>query len=392
MLFFIDKSRKKGVTDLNFLERQMLYCTDDIRSLHPLPNPRFDSSRDPLPIGYALSCRLSRAAFRSAPAIDLHGFRSINLARWSARYRRMPQRQTRGTLPLGFSGTRCQIDSGRCQRKAGLAIVGGVGFELDPESQKSLRGRRFGPGFGKHHLRAGLYDNRLVADDVSVGHIPFDQEWNQDAHSDRFEGTDSGLRVRVSSQHARCEVVGHVGVRIRSDLSFRQGLHRLCQTPAHRGLRGVFRYPRQGQPAFRAARISCRGQNNGASQRSDRVFGAAKSEGKLSVSVKADSVFRCRAEALFGVLDQPYGTSGADGCQTLQEALGYRVVFQMGQGQSEDQALLRNEPQRGENSDLDRCDDISAGSHTAQGAEIARKPPQNSADFERSSVREDCFA
>jgi hypothetical protein len=27
-------------------------------------------------------------------------------------------------------------------------------------------------------------------------------------------------------------------------------------------------------------------------------------------------------------------------------------------GQSEDQALLRDEPQRGKNSDLDRCDDI----------------------------------
>ena len=391
MLFFIDKSRKR-VTDVNFLERQMLYCTDDIRSLHPLPNPRFDSSRDPLPIGYALSCRLSCAAFRSAPAVDLHGLCSNDLARWSARYRRMPQRQTRGTLPLGVSGTRGQIDSGRCQRKAGLAIVGGVGFELDPASQKSLRGRGFGSGFGKHHLRSGLDDNRLVADDVSLGHLPLDQERNQDAHSDRFEGTDSGLRVRVSSQYARCEVAGHVGVRIRSDLSFRQGLHRLCQTSLYRGLRGVFRNPRQGQSAFRAARISCRGQNNGASQRSDRVFGAAQSERKLSVSVEADSVFRCQAEALFGVLEQPHGTSCADGCQTLQEALGYRVVFQMGQGQSEDQALLRNEPQRGENSDLDRCDDISASSHTAQGAEIARKPPQNAADFERSSVREDCFA
>jgi hypothetical protein len=33
---------------------------------------------------------------------------------------------------------------------------------------------------------------------------------------------------------------------------------------------------------------------------------------------------------------------------------------------------------------LDRGDDISAGSHTAQGAEIARKPSQNSADFEHS--------
>jgi len=392
MLFFIDKSRKRDVTDSNFLEWQMLYCTDDIRSLYSLPNPRFDSSRNPLPIGFALSSRDARAAFRSAPTIDLHGLCSNDLARWSSRYRRMPQYQTRGSLPFGFSGTHCQIDSGRCQRKSGLEAWGGFGIELDPESQKSLRRQRFGSGFGKHHLRAGLDDDRLVADDVSVGHLPLDQEWNQGSHPDRFEGADSGLRVRVSSQHARCEMVGHVGVRIRGDLSFRQRLHRLCQTPAHSGLRSVFRYPRQGQPPFRPERISCRGQNNRSSERSDRVFGVAQSKGKLSDSIGADSVFRCRAEALFGVLDQSHGTFCADGCQTLKEALGDRVVFQMGQEQSEDQALLWDEPQRGQNSDLDRCEDKPAGSHPAQGAEIAQKPPQNSADFERSSVREDCFA
>ena len=64
----------------------------------------------------------------------------------------------------------------------------------------------------------------------------------------------------------------------------------------------------------------------------------------------------------------------------------------MDQGQSADQALLSDEPQRSENADLDRRDDISAGGHPAQGTEIARKPAQNSADFERSPVREDCFA
>jgi len=44
------------------------------------------------------------------------------------------------------------------------------------------------------------------------------------------------------------------------------------------------------------------------------------------------------------------------------------------------------------NSRFDSLRDTSAGSYTAQGDEIARKPPQNSADFKRSSVLEDCFA
>ena len=46
MLFFIDKSRKRDVTDLIFLDRQMLYRADDILSLYSLSNSRFDSSRD----------------------------------------------------------------------------------------------------------------------------------------------------------------------------------------------------------------------------------------------------------------------------------------------------------------------------------------------------------
>jgi hypothetical protein len=99
---------------------------------------------------------------------------------------------------------------------------------------------------------------------------------------------------------------------------------------------------------FARQKISCRGQYNGALERLCRVFGAAQSEGKLSVSVAADSVFRCRAKALSGVFDRSHEISCPDGRQTFQDALGYRVVFQVEQGQSEYQALLRDESQRGE--------------------------------------------
>jgi hypothetical protein len=57
------------------------------------------------------------------------------------------------------------------------------------------------------------------------------------------------------------------------------------------------------------------------------------------------------------------------------------------QGQSADQELPRDEPRRGGNADLDRCDDISVGAHPAEDVEITQKAPQNSADFERLSVR-----
>jgi len=42
MLFFINKGKKTGVTDLKFLERLMLCRADEIRSLHSLPREGFD--------------------------------------------------------------------------------------------------------------------------------------------------------------------------------------------------------------------------------------------------------------------------------------------------------------------------------------------------------------
>ena len=386
MLFIIDKSRKTSVTHLIFLECQLLVRTYACWTLYSFAGFGFDRSQNFGQVGHTFQCQLESAAFRSAPAVDLYGLRSTDLARWSARYRRMPQRQARCSLSSGFSGTRCQIDSGRCQRKAGLEAVGGVGFELDPKSQKPLRGRGFGPGFGTHHLRLGLDDDRLVADDVSLGDIPLDQERNQGSHPDRFERTDSGMRVRLPGQYARCQVARHVGVRVWSDLHFRQGLYRLCQTSLYRGLGGVFRNTRQGQPAFCSARISSCGQNDGPAKRSGGVFGASQGKRKLPLALAANPVFRRRAETLFGVLDQPHGAFGFDGCQTLQEALGHRVVFQMDQRQSADQALLWNKPECSEDTNLYSGVAVFDGGNPSQEPKIAGKSPQYFADFECSPI------
>jgi hypothetical protein len=99
-----------------------------------------------------------------------------------------------------------------------LEALGGVGFELDSKSKKSLRKRGFGIGFGQHGLRFGFEHDRFVDDDVSLGDIPLDQEWNQGSHPDRFERTDSGMCVRVSGQLARRELVGRIGVRAKTQI------------------------------------------------------------------------------------------------------------------------------------------------------------------------------
>jgi hypothetical protein len=113
MLLTIEKQKKIGVRDLNSVECVLLSLLYEFRSLHPRTSSRFGSLANPLPPFRALPCRGARETFRGSPAVDLHGLRPIDLARWSSRYRRMPQRQTLGALPFGISRTGGEVHPGR---------------------------------------------------------------------------------------------------------------------------------------------------------------------------------------------------------------------------------------------------------------------------------------
>jgi len=63
-----------------------------------------------------------------------------------------------------------------------------------------------------------------------------------------------------------------------------------------------------------------------------------------------------------------------------------RVVLSLDQGASAHQALLRHEPQRGEDANLDRGGGLPDGGDPPQGTRTAGHVAQNFATFERSSV------
>jgi hypothetical protein len=66
--------------------------------------------------------------------------------------------------------------------------------------------------------------------------------------------------------------------------------------------------------------------------------------------------------------------------------MGNRIIFQMDQRQLGNQALLRNECQRGEDANLDSGIALFDGGNPSQKPKTARKPSQYSTDFERSPV------
>ena len=256
MLFLIEKQAKICVRDLNSMERVLLFAPDEFRPIHPLSSSRFGSLANPLPFVVALQCRGAGEAFRSSSAVHLHGLRAVDLARWSSRYRRMPQCQARGPLPPGFSGTRCKVHAGRRQRTPRLALVAGFDDGLGEQGQKPLCRRGFGIGFGEHGLRFGFKHDRFVDDLVSMGDFPHDQERDQDSRANRFAGTDTGLYLYFPSKFARRELVGRIGVRAGSHLPFRQRLHRLPAPLPDCYIGRVFRYSRQRQSAVCARQES----------------------------------------------------------------------------------------------------------------------------------------
>ena len=380
------KESLSHATHLNFLECRLLVRSHACRTLYSFASGGYDRSQNFVQARNPLSCRRTGEAFRGSPAVHLHGLRTIDLARGIAGYRSVPECQTRGALPLGFSRAGGKVHAGRCQRTARLALVAGFGDGIGGQGEEALCGRGFGIGFGKHDLCLGFEHDRFVDELVSLGDFPVDQERDQDSCPDRLAGTDPGLHLCVPGQPARCELVGRVGFRTGGHLPFRQGLYRFSAVVSHRRIRRVFRHPRQGQPAVFQARVSSRRQGDRGAQRPHWQTDSAQSSCGLSAAFAANPLLRRGASALFGVPDQPFGNFGVDGGPALQEALGHRVVFQVDQGESAPQALFRHKPECGENANLDRDGDLSDGGDLAQGTQIARKPQQNPADFERPSV------
>jgi hypothetical protein len=89
-----------GVRDLNSMERALLFSPDEFRSIHPLSSSGFGPLANPRPLVRALRCPVAGEAFRTSPAVCLHGLRAIDLARGSTGHRSVREYQARGVFEM----------------------------------------------------------------------------------------------------------------------------------------------------------------------------------------------------------------------------------------------------------------------------------------------------
>ena len=388
--------RKTGVRDLKIpvsrrIKMRNIYA-HEFRPLCFIANPRSCSLADSLPPGLQIQRRVQGQALWSSTAVGLHGICPIDLEKWASRHRSLSQREAGSSLPLGFFTASCQINSGRCQRDTRLETLGRSCQGVDQTSQKTLSGKKPWIGFGKHDLRSGFLNHRSYDVGVPVGEFSINKKRDQNSHFVGFKRPDSRLHLHFRCQTRRCERLGRTHFRSWSFLHHRQGVYRLGKTVSNCKLRSILCGSSQGQSAIYQIQVPTRGQNHRAAQRPNRETLTSQIPGRFPRLFKEGSLLRRRKQKALNIFDEQLANTSIDCSKTLQKALGDRIVFQMDQRQLGNQALLWNESQCGEDTNLDSSFAVFDGCYPSQELKITRKSSQYSPDFERSSVREDCFA
>ena len=219
-----------------------------------------------------------------------------------------------------------------------------------------------------------------------MGKVSLNKKRDQTSHAIGFKGPKSHLYLHFRRQTQRCELLGRVDFRTRSHIHHGQGICRLDKALSNCKRWCVFCHSGQGQSAFYQIQVPPRRQSHGIAKRPDRETHDSQIKGGFPHIFKAGSLLRRRKAEAFGILNKQLANSGVDCGQALQKAVGNRIIFQMDQRQLGNQALLRNECQRGEDANLDSGIALFDGGNPSQKPKTARKPSQYSTDFERSPV------
>lgn len=383
--------RKTDVRDLKISDSERRikmrnFYAYEFRTLCFNADSRSCSLADALPLGLQIQRGVQGQALWSSTAVDLHGICSINLAQWASGYRSVPKCETRRALSSGLSGTGSQIDLGRCQRNPRLETLGGFGKKPDQPSSKALSRRDLGVGLGQYDLRSGFFNHRSDDVGVSVGKVSLNKKRNQTSHAIGFKGPNSHLHLHFRRETQRCKLLGHADFRTRSHIHHGQGVYRLGETVSNCKRRGILCDSGQGQSAIYQIQVAIRRQGNRIAQRPNRETLDSQIQRGFPHLFKESSLLRRRKEKALNIFDEQLADNRFDCVETLQKALGDRVVFQVDQRQSGNQALLWNKPECGEDANLDSRFTVFNGGHPSQKPKTARKPSQYSADFECSPI------
>jgi len=149
-----------------------------------------------------------------------------------------------------------------------------------------------------------------------------------------------------------------------------------------------FRRAHQEQRASPAPLLASCGEGIRCALGSDRRARVVRIGFGLSRCAAQGCLRRCGNRQAAGVLEQQIRTARGNHRRHLQATLAGGVVLQMDQATPAHQSLLRNQRERRENPNMDRCIGLCAGCHRAQTARTEDQPLPNPTGSLPNSIRE----
>ena len=339
----------------------------------------------------ALSRRLQSKKFFVHGSILMHGFRTTNLPRKSARHRIVSSFHAEQTLSHGYSWTSFAQHPVKRKQPKRLAYLRGLCPSINSYSQKLVSSRSIWRRDGKYCLRVGCHNDRSVPLVISLGLFSKEQRSYQASHASGFTRQHPVIYRDYRRKNPRSQHIGYAYPRSRVILHHGSRLSRfrtaLCLASSQR----LFYHQSQVELPMPPTLFAAGQQNNRLTMRSNSCFNRLSINERLPGKTSTRKVFRFRARSSPDIFNQQFFFRSFNDSRTLQIPLENRTLFQMDQATPPYQNILRDIRERCQNSSLDRDFDLRVSRDYQKTFNIKTESLHNSTNFQRDYIRENAY-
>ena len=227
-------------------------------------------------------------------SIPLYGLRPAHLQRQSSRYRSMPSLSKQKALPYGYSWQCIQVNTGRSQRKKGLAHLCRTGSISYSHSQNPLQHRNVSRRIRGNCLRARLNNHRSLPLRVSLGILSQNQKWNQASYIAGLKRKHSNIYPYFRCQAPRCKRSRYHALGSRSLLHYGSRLSGLQATLSVQPNNIILCNSRKIQHQIQKTLFTPRGQSHRPDLRSNNCLNWHQKQKRISRQTSTHQIQRSR--------------------------------------------------------------------------------------------------
>jgi hypothetical protein len=358
------------------------------RTYNSLTTNRLPSQKTIRQMCPQISRQPSNKNFLLLRSIPLYGFCSDNLSSKPAGYRNMPSGNADETLSLRYSRKRLPNHVGKGKRKSKLENLRGLCTYPDKQSPNALRRRRLWHSTESRSLCFRFNDDRFMSVLVPMGKVSRTQGRSQSTHADELKRLYTHVYPHYTRKSTRCQYSRRTGLRIGCHLHHGSRIPRLCSPLYLHSKPFNFHHKSKKQFRLSTSLLPPSRQNSRFAMRPDNKTQWLLCFTGLSCCSSSNRLLRRRDKQKIHIPNKQLCSSGLDNCSTLQMPLADRNLFQMDQTLSENQDILRNFRERGEDSNLDCHQRLRSGRNRQERTQDQTEFERNLANSQHCTFRE----